>query len=48
MQFNQDGGNMLMLPGVGNEAGSGILDTLKFLKVTFRESGESTIAIVQS
>ena len=48
MEFSQDGGDMLMLPGTGNEAGSRVLDTLKFLKVTVRESRESTIAIVQS
>ena len=30
MQFNQDGGNMLMLPGARDEVGGSILDTLKF------------------
>ena len=48
MQFNQDGGNMLMFPSAGDKAGSSILDTLEFPKVTFRESRKSTIAIVQS
>ncbi len=36
VQVSKDGGDVIVFLGVGDETGSGVLNTLKFLDVTVR------------